>query len=233
MSNPAILRLGTLGDVEQFERHVQSLDLEIPCDRALISGAESPLARPLERAGIFIGNRVAIQPMEGWDGRPDGSPSELTVRRWQRFGASGAKLIWGGEAVAVSHDGRANPHQLVAGEHTRTGLAQLRSVLIEEHVRAVGSERGLLIGMQLTHSGRFCRPNAYNRPEPRILYHHPILDRRMGLPPDYPVLTDGEIRDIIEHYHRAARMAWELGFDFVDVKHCHGYLGHEFLSSHT
>ncbi len=55
----------------------------------------------------------------------------------------------------------------------------------------------------------------------------------MGLPPDYPLLTDGEIRAIIEQYHRAAHLAWELGFDFVDVKHCHGYLGHEFLSSHT
>jgi 2,4-dienoyl-CoA reductase-like NADH-dependent reductase (Old Yellow Enzyme family) len=24
-----------------------------------------------------------------------------------------------------------------------------------------------------------------------------------------------------------------VGFDFVDIKHCHGYLGHEFLSAHT
>jgi 2,4-dienoyl-CoA reductase-like NADH-dependent reductase (Old Yellow Enzyme family) len=191
------------------------------------------LAQPLERAGIFVGNRIAIQPMEGWDGTPDGAPSELTVRRWQRFGSSGAKLIWGGEAVAVMHEGRANPNQLVAAEHTRAGLARLRSVLIEEHVRAVESDRGLLIGLQLTHSGRFCRPNAHHRPEPQILYHHPILDRRMGLPPDYPLLTDGEIRKIINQYHLAARMAWEAGFDFVDIKHCHGYLGHEFLSSYT
>jgi NADPH2 dehydrogenase len=233
VSSPAILRLGTLRDVEHFQQHIQSLGLEIPCDRELISGTESPLARPLERAGIFVGNRIAIQPMEGWDGMPDGAPSELTVRRWQRFGSSGAKLIWGGEAVAVIHEGRANPNQLVAAEHTRAGLARLRSVLIEEHVRAVGSDRGLLIGLQLTHSGRFCRPNAHHRPEPQILYHHPILDRRMGLPPDYPLLTDGEIRKIINQYHLAARMAWEAGFDFVDVKHCHGYLGHEFLSSYT
>jgi NADPH2 dehydrogenase len=231
--SPPILRLGTLRDVEHFEQHVQSLDLEIPCDRTLISGSESPLAQPLERAGIFVGNRVAIQPMEGWDGTPDGSPSEFTVRRWQRFGSSGAKLIWGGEAVAVTHEGRANPNQLVAAEHTRAGLARLRQVLIEEHVHAVGSDRGLLIGLQLTHSGRFCKPNAHSRPEPRILYRHPILDRRMGLGPDYPILSDGEIRRIIEHYHSAARMAWELGYDFVDVKHCHGYLGHEFLSAHT
>jgi len=171
--------------------------------------------------------------MEGWDATTDGTPSELTVRRWQRFGSSGAKLIWGGEAVAVVPEGRANPHQLIGSEHSRSGLALLRSVLIKEHIGVTGSDRGLLIGMQLTHSGRFCRPNAHTRPEPRILYRHPILDRRMNLPPDYPLLTDGEIRSIIEQYQVAARMAWELGFDFVDVKHCHGYLGHEFLSAHT
>jgi NADPH2 dehydrogenase len=233
MSHPPILRLGTLPDIEHFQRHLHSLGVEIPCDSALISGAQSPLAQPIERAGIFIGNRVAVQPMEGWDGTPDGNPTELTIRRWQRFGSSGAKLIWGGEAVAVSHEGRANPNQLVAAEHTRAGLARLRAVLLEEHVRAAGSDKGLLIGMQLTHSGRFCRPSVHNKPEPRILYRHPILDRRMNLPPGYPLLTDGEIRGIIEQYHRAAHMAWELGFDFVDVKHCHGYLGHEFLSAHT
>jgi NADPH2 dehydrogenase len=233
MSSPPVLRLGTLRDVEHFRDHVRSLGLEIPCDTKLISGAASPLALPLERAGIFVGNRLAIQPMEGWDATTDGIPSELTVRRWQRFGSSGAKLIWGGEAVAVTPEGRANPHQLIGSEHSRTGLALLRSALIKEHIGVTGSDRGLLIGMQLTHSGRFCRPNAHNRPEPRILYRHPILDRRMNLPSDYPLLTDGEIRSIIEQYHVAASMAWELGFDFVDVKHCHGYLGHEFLSAHT
>src|SRR5205807_2181052 len=137
------------------------------------------------------------------------------------------------EAVAVSHEGRANPNQLVATEHMRKGIAKLREVLIEEHRRTTGSDEGLLIGLQLTHSGRFCRPNAHNKPEPRIVYHHPILDRRLVLPRDYPILTDGEIGSIVENFHRAAKMAHELDFDFVDVKHCHGYLGHEFLSAHT
>src|SRR5437879_8626067 len=100
-------------------------------------------------------------------------------------------------------------------------------------MRTTGSDEGLFIGLQLTHSGRYCRPNTHDRPEPRILYHHPILDRRLGLPRDYPILTDGEIGSIVENFHRAAKMTDELGFDFVDVKHCHGYLGHEFLSAHT
>ncbi|MFI5073061.1 MAG: hypothetical protein ACHP8A_19480 [Terriglobales bacterium] len=233
MSAPSILRLGAVKDVEQFREHLHSLGIDIPCDSKLISGKESPLAMPIEQADIRIGNRIAIQPMEGWDATADGNPSELTIRRWQRFGSSGAKLIWGGEAVAVSLEGRANPNQLVAASHARAGLAQLRAVLIDEHVRVTGSDDGLLIGMQLTHSGRFCRPNRKVRPEPRFLYHHPILYHRLNLQPEYPVLTDAEISRIIEDYHRAAKIAWELGFDFVDIKHCHGYLGHEFLSAHT
>ena len=233
MNGRTILRLGSLKDVARFQEHVRSLQLNMPCDSEIVRCAESPLRQPLFRAEIKIGNRIAVHPMEGWDGTADGNPSEHTIRRWKRFGRSGAKLIWGGEAVAVTHEGRANPNQLVIAEHTRGGLECLRKVLVEEHRRTTGSEEGLFIGLQLTHSGRFCRPNAHDKPEPRILYHHPILDRRLGLTRDYPILTDGEIGAIIEDFHRAAKMAQELGFDFVDIKHCHGYLGHEFLSAHT
>ncbi len=233
MKTLEIVRLGSVRDPARFQEYVNSLGLAIPCDRELIRSSDSPLAQPLERAGIHIGNRFAIHPMEGWDGTPDGNPTEHTIRRWRRFGSSGAKLIWGGEAVAVCHSGRANPNQLVLASHTRKGLAGLRATLIEEHRRATGSVEGLLIGLQLTHSGRYSRPNEKDRPEPRILYHHPILDPKLGLSRDYPILTDAEIGEIIEHFCRAAVAAWEMGFDFVDIKHCHGYLGHEFLSAHT
>jgi NADPH2 dehydrogenase len=233
VSAPQILRLGGLKNVSQFAEHLRALHLQIPCDREILRAADSPLFLSLTRGEIRIGNRIAINPMEGWDGTANGNPTENTLRRWRRFGQSGAKLIWGGEAVAVSHGGRANPNQLVIAQHTRAGLAQLRAALIAEHKQAAGSDAGLLIGLQLTHSGRYCKPNLHHRPEPRILYHHPILDRRLGLPPDYPLLANGEIGGIIEDFHRAARIASELGFDFVDIKHCHGYLGHEFLSAHT
>jgi 2,4-dienoyl-CoA reductase-like NADH-dependent reductase (Old Yellow Enzyme family) len=233
VTGPRILRLGSVKNVAQFAEHLGALRLQIPCDLEILRAAESPLFTPLVRGDIRIGNCFAINPMEGWDGTADGAPTENTLRRWRRFGASGAKLIWGGEAVAVSHAGRANPNQLVFSEHTRSGLAQLRSALIEEHKLAAGSDDGLLVGLQLTHSGRYCKPNSHTRAEPKILHRHPILDRRLGLAANFPVLTDGEIGGIIEDFHRAGRMAAELGFDFVDVKHCHGYLGHEFLGAHT
>ena len=233
MNPSGILRLGSFRDVAHFKEHLDALRLTIPCDPELLRGAESPLAQPIVREGIKIGNRFAVQPMEGWDGTSDGNPSEHTLRRWQRFGRSGAKLIWGGEAVAVCHEGRANPNQLLAASHTRAGLTRLKAALVEEHRQVSGSDDGLLIGLQLTHSGRYSCPNQKSRPEPRILYRHPLLDRRLNLSSEYPLLTDAEIEEVINQFHRAASMANELGFDFVDIKHCHGYLGHEFLSAHT
>jgi NADPH2 dehydrogenase len=233
MNSLPILRLGAVKEVQRFQDHLHSLGLKIPCDSELRHGLDSPLRQPLVRGGLQIGNRIAIQPMEGWDALPDGNPSENTIRRWQRFGQSGAQLIWGSEAVAVCHEGRANPHQLVIAPHTHAGLAKLRATLLQAHRETTASDKAPLIGLQLTHSGRYCRPNLHDRPEPKILYHHPILDRRVGLSDESPVLTDGQIAAIIEDFHHAARGAADLGFDFVDIKHCHGYLGHEFLSAHT
>jgi 2,4-dienoyl-CoA reductase-like NADH-dependent reductase (Old Yellow Enzyme family) len=220
-------RVGSLKDVEAFRQYLRDNRITIPCDSMLIEGESSPLAQSFQLDGLRIGNRLTIHPMEGWDGTPDGRPSPLTIRRWQHFGASGAKLIWGGEAVAVREDGRANPNQLWINSRTIGDIEKLRNTLVAEHRRNAGSDDGLLIGLQLTHSGRFSHGG------PRILYHHPLLDKRLRLPEDYPVLTDGDIRELIEYFHDAARMARAAGFDFVDVKHCHGYLGHEFLSAHT
>lgn len=225
--------IGGIRTVAEFKAHLEKLHLSIPCDLELKTGADSPLAQPLEFNGRKIGNRFCIHPMEGWDGTLDGQPGEATFRRWRNFGLSGAKLIWGGEAVAVRHDGRANPNQLLMSADNKAGLAQLRQTLIDAHREVCDDTGDLLIGLQLTHSGRFSRPNEKTRPEPRILFHHPILDARVGVDDTYPVLSDGEIREIIDDFVRAAQVARDLGYDFVDIKHCHGYLGHEFLSART
>jgi len=220
-------RIGGLKDVAAFREYLLANRITIPCDSVLAERKASPLAQPLEFDDVRIGNRFTIQPMEGWDGTSDGRPSPLTIRRWRHFGASGAKLIWGGEAVAVREDGRANPNQLLISERTVGDIENLRKTLVAEHRSRFGTEDGLVIGLQLTHSGRFSHGG------PRILYRHPLLDKRLRLPEDYPVLSDGDIRELIEYFHGASRMALAAGFDFVDVKHCHGYLGHEFLSAHT
>jgi 2,4-dienoyl-CoA reductase-like NADH-dependent reductase (Old Yellow Enzyme family) len=167
--------------------------------------------------------------MEGWDGTTDGRPSDLTRRRWRNFGLSGAKIMWGGEAVAVRDDGRANPNQLVLAERTLAELADLRRTLLDAHQERYGRTDDVLVGLQLTHSGRFSRPTIAG-PAPRIAYRHALLDARVGVVDDSAVMSDAELDALVGDFVVAARRARELGFDFVDVKHCHGYLGHELLS---
>jgi 2,4-dienoyl-CoA reductase-like NADH-dependent reductase (Old Yellow Enzyme family) len=128
-------------------------------------------------------------------------------------------------------DGRANPNQLVINANTLGDLADLRSLLLQSHREQFGSSDDLLLGLQLTHSGRFARPYDKKRLEPAILYHHPILDEKFGLSPEFPLMTDAEIEALIADFVTAAKLAQEAGFAFVDIKHCHGYLGHEFLSA--
>src|SRR5262245_41532534 len=183
-------------------------------------------------AGREAANRFCVLPMEGWDGEADGRPSDLVRRRWRRFGAGGAGIVWA-EATAVRADGRANPRQLVIDATTADALAALRRDLVAAHAGAGGDRHGPVVGLQLTHSGRWSRPAG--DPAPRIAYRHPLLDPRVGIAAgpagDAAVFTDAELDALVDDYVRAAVLARRAGFDFVDVKHCHGYLLHELLSS--
>lgn len=227
------VKVKSLSTPQNFIENLERLGLPMPCETVLESGDSATMAQPLTVSGLRIGNRYAIHPMEGWDGQADGNPSDNTHRRWRLFGQSGAKLIWGGEAVAVRHDGRANPRQLVMSAHTQAGIAQLREGLVQAHRDSMGSDKDLVMGLQLTHSGRFCKPHLDTRMEPRVLYQHPLLDGRFGPKENIVMLSDGDIHQLIDDYVLAAKRAWACGFQFVDLKHCHGYLGHEFLSAKT
>lgn len=226
MNPTRFVQVRNLAEPAQVRDHLEALGVELPlADRVDPHGA---LARPLDIGERRIGNRFAILPMEGWDGTLEGQPTELVERRWRRFGATGAKLIWGGEAVAVRGDGRANPNQLLMSDESVEALGDLRSALVAEHRTGTGRVDDLLVGLQLTHSGRFSRPEGH--PAPIIAYHHPLLDDRVGAATVDP-LTDDQLDALAGDFVAAARRAADAGFDFVDIKHCHGYLLHELLSA--
>ena len=69
------VRVPTLKTPENFRRHAAALGLNLPCDDAILTASSSPLSRPIEGVpinGKRIGNRFAVQPMEGWDGTRTG-----------------------------------------------------------------------------------------------------------------------------------------------------------------
>ncbi len=213
-------------------------DIDAECRRQGLSVSFtddlSSLFRPLRVGSFQVGNSLCIQPMEGCDGTLDGRPDELTYRRYQRFGAGGAKLIWA-EATAVLDEGRASPRQLLLNEQTAPAIGDMLRQCRQAHRAAWGGDGDLLIGLQLTHSGRYC----YRRP--LLAVHDPVLDprtfadRKTGTMVDanYPLVEDDYFRKLVDHYVNAARLAYQIGFQFVDIKQCHRYLLSELLAAHT
>src|SRR5688572_28015904 len=108
--------------------------------------------------------------------------------------------------MAVRPDGRANPNQLIISRETERDLARLRETLVQAHVGD-----SLVIGFQLTYSGRFCRPNDKVKLEPRIAFRHPILDKKFGISSDAPVLSDSEVERLVESFIEAAKIAANVG----------------------
>ncbi len=226
----AVTQVRRLKEADEFRAHLAGLGVDLPFDPVV--DPAGTLARPLRMrdgtAGELVaGNRWCVLPMEGWDATTDGRPTDLVRRRWTRFGGSGAKLVWGGEAVAVVPEGRANPNQLCIGPTSTDDLAGLRQVLVDAHTERFGTADDLLVGLQLTHSGRWARPDGGHAP--RTAYAHPVLDGRVGAGAA-DVLDDDELETLSERFVEAAVVAHAAGFAFVDVKACHGYLLHELLS---
>jgi 2,4-dienoyl-CoA reductase-like NADH-dependent reductase (Old Yellow Enzyme family) len=189
------------------------------------------LFQPVSIATRRCGNRLAIQPMEGCDGTPDGRPDELTFRRYARFGAGGAKLVWG-EATAISDEGRANPRQLWICDNTASAIEDLLSRCRRAHREVCGNTDDFVLGLQLTHSGR----HGYRRTI--LASHDPLrdpltVDKATGRRVDssFPLASDDELAGIADEYVTAARLAAKIGVDFIDLKQCHGYLLSELLAA--
>jgi NADPH2 dehydrogenase len=203
--------------LDELRDDIAARGLEIP----LQDGA-SALSAPLAIAGRTISNRLAIHPMEGCDGNLDGTPGPLTFRRWRRFAEGGAALLWG-EATAVVQEARANTRQLLVSPQTAPELKRLLDETRAARRARFGSDAGFLVGMQLTHSGR------WSHGAPIIPQHAPALDAVRGQ--GAHLISDGELKRLEDRFVAAAELARDIGFDFVDIKQCHTYLLNELLGS--
>lgn len=207
------------------DANTRGLDIRLSTDL-------SPLLQPIDVSGRTVGNRLAFQPMEGCDGTLDGRPDDLTIRRYRRFGEGGAKLIWG-EAAAVVPEGRANPRQLVANEPQTGPLAAMLDTCRRAHRERWGRDDDLLVGLQLTHSGRYSVPRPILVQRDAMLDPRTIVDKASGrtVGPRDPLISDDELERLVDAYVAAAGVAFRAGFDFVDLKQCHRYLLSELLAA--
>jgi 2,4-dienoyl-CoA reductase-like NADH-dependent reductase (Old Yellow Enzyme family) len=171
-------------NLNDLQDTIRELGLAIP-----LSGSLPLLAEPVQTGARTLPNRLSIQPMEGCDANPDdGSPGEMTLRRYERFARGGAGLIWV-EAVAVVPEGRANPRHLWIHEGNVEAFRGLVDKIREAARERTGQSPVVII--QLTHAGRFSKPEGM--PAPRIACHH--ADTRRGPPDsgDLEPVTDEEL----------------------------------------
>ncbi|MHC4616641.1 MAG: oxidoreductase [Planctomycetota bacterium] len=197
----------------------------------------SILAETVQVGDLVMPNSLAIHPMEAADGGSQGAPGELTFRRYERFAAGGAGLIWA-EAIAVVPEGRANPKQLWLNENSRESFAALIRRMRQTAWDSESHHKPVIVA-QLTHSGRYSKPQGPRHP--LILQRDPYRDAltvqrepddraESKIPDNWPLVTDEYLDDLVDAYVGAARTAFEVGFDAVDVKSCHGYLVSELLA---
>lgn len=169
-------------------------------------------------------NRFVIQPMEGCDATDDGSPTELTRRRYLRFAEGGAGTIWF-ESISICPEGRSTARELMI---TKQNLDAFKRLITE--TKEVGLKKNgyaPVILPQITHSGRFCNPTSCKK-EPIIAHHNTLFEKDQPLP-DSCIATDDMLHRYEEQFGEAAYLCEQAGFDGIDLKACHGYLAGELM----
>ncbi len=172
--------------MRDFLAYVEHVGADLPFDADVEHGESAPLVRPVNFSGLTAGNRFCVLPLEGWDADIEGRPTASTRERWRRMGEGGAKLIWA-ESAAVRPDGRSTPSQLLVADETVSDLAALRQLAVDEHERVHGDVSDLVVGLQLTHSGRMSHPAPTVSPAPVAVRRHPHMDATVGPPADQPL----------------------------------------------
>lgn len=210
--------------LNELKSDIQSQHLNIGISEDL-----SILAKPVSLKNHVIPNALATLPMEGGDADANGSPTGMTLRKYEKMARGGAGLIWI-EAVSVTEDGRSNDKQLWLKEDNWKEFKALNDLIKKTARETYGPDFNPITIIQLNHSGRYHKVNG--KPRPVIATHKERLDERLGITKEYPLVTDEYLDQLKSNFLQAARLSRKAGFDGVDIKACHGYLLCELLSAY-
>lgn len=209
-------------NIEEVMATARELGVEIP-----FAQSTEILATPIIINGRSLSNRLGTAPMEGADSLPDGSPSDYTLRRYEREAVGGSAVIWF-EAISIVEEGRSSKTQLLLTEKNLDAYKAFVEKIKEVGQKANGYAPYLI--MQANHSGRYSNPD--NKPAPLIAYRHPELEKYRAAD-DSCIVSDVYLMKLEEKFGEAAKLAKEAGFDAIDIKSCHGYLLAELSSAYT
>jgi len=137
----------TFKSLEDIQKKAYELKIHLP-----FAKDTSKLKESLSFGNITVVNCMGIAPMEGADALPDGSPSELTTRRYVREAIGAIGVIWF-EAISIVPEGRSSAHQLMLTRDNLETYKKFTGTIKEAGLRENGFAPYLI--MQANHSGRY------------------------------------------------------------------------------
>src|SRR3954447_3866342 len=174
-----------------------------------VRDATRVLFTPFDLDGLRLRNRLVMAPM-GTCLDQGGYITDDTIAYYVRRAQGGVGTICV-EGCLVSEE-TVGPEPKISDPRYLPGLQRLVEALRPYDVT---------VGVQLMHPGRQVVEGPTVAPSPVPLNSHAPVPHE---------LTEGEIAAIVEDYAKAADLAREAGFQFVEVHGAHGYLPSNFLS---
>jgi 2,4-dienoyl-CoA reductase-like NADH-dependent reductase (Old Yellow Enzyme family) len=179
--------------------------------------AHAPLLfTPLKIKSVEFKNRIWMSPMCQYSS-DEGLPTDWHFVHLGSRAVGGAGLVMV-EATAVSPEGRISPGD--SGIWSDEHIAPFKR--ITDFVKV----HGAVAGMQLAHAGRKASTAAPWEGGGVL----PEGDPRAWVPLAPNTMTAEDIKKAVYDFAKAAKRAYDAGFQVVDLHMAHGYLMHGFLS---
>lgn len=178
----------------------------------------SMLFSPIKIRNMTVKNRLVMAPMGSFYSTLDGALRQEFKDLILARAKGGVGMIILGDAGF----GFTSLEITVDSDFRDQMVKAARELVHEVH------DYGVRIGVQLNHTGRQIDVPLQGY---QLIGPSPIpWSKRVGVPKE---LTVDEIEQLIERYVDATERIKDAGFDFVDVKSCHGYLLSSFISPHS
>jgi 2,4-dienoyl-CoA reductase-like NADH-dependent reductase (Old Yellow Enzyme family)/thioredoxin reductase len=178
------------------------------------------MLQPFQLGSLTLPNRVVMTAVKLGYGTEEGEITDQHIAFYVRRAQGGVGLMTT-EPMYVQSNGRELPTQL--GVHTDTTIPGLRR--LTESVHAAG---GLMMA-HINHAGRAANPMLVS--SGTLVSASDVFCPANQVTPRQ--LSLFEIAEVIAAFGDAARRTREVGFDALEIPFSHGYLIHQFLSSHT
>jgi 2,4-dienoyl-CoA reductase-like NADH-dependent reductase (Old Yellow Enzyme family) len=189
---------------------------------------ENSLFDKIHIQGHQLSNRLVVSPMTRRSATMQGVPTPEMVDYYTAFAVGGfGMIITEGTYTADTHSQTHYNQPGITNQQQQEGW---HKVVTSVH------RHGALIINQLMHSGGLSQISEQNIAPSAVQpagIKHPEPGESPGSFPIPRAMTTDDLQQVKEGYVRSARLAYEAGFDGIEIHAANGYLFDQFITEHT